>query len=169
MTFGADRDPQFRTSVYNNGKKKSSNFFQQEEKKRHPKAAECAFAYLGGVEALRSAVMSEREPVGVRGAAGGAAGGEGGVAGAAAARGGELAGSRLARSTILQKGNLLASAYSYIPSQVELPVYLKDEFLLELCEKVGVWRSETKKFVNKGQNMNCKVHLTCCKAAFSNV
>jgi hypothetical protein len=65
--------------------------------------------------------MSEREPVGVSGAAGGAAGGEGGVAGvgAGAARGGELAGSRLARSTILQKVNLLASSYSYIPSQVE--------------------------------------------------
>jgi hypothetical protein len=101
-------------------------------------------AYLGGVEALRSAVMSEREPVGVSGAAGGAAGGEGGVAGVGAARGGELAGSRLARSTILQKGNILASAYSYIPSQVELPVYLKDEFLLELCEKVAAGGAKPK-------------------------
>ncbi len=67
---------------------------------------------------MRSAVMSEREPVGVRGAAGGAAGGEGGVAGVATARGGELAGSRLARSTILQNGDILASAYTYIPNQV---------------------------------------------------
>jgi hypothetical protein len=64
--------------------------------------------------------MSEREPVGVRGAAGGAAGGEGGVAGVGAARGGEVAGSRLARSTILQKGNILVS-----------PLYLNDEFSLE--------------------------------------
>jgi hypothetical protein len=92
-------------------------------------------AYLGGVEALRSAVMSEREPVGVRGAAGGAAGGEGGVAGVAAARGGELAGSRLARSTILQNGDILASAYSYIPNQVESTWHLNDEFSLKMREK----------------------------------
>ncbi len=80
--------------------------------------------------------MSEREPVGVSGA-GGAAGGEGGVAGVGAARGGELAGSRLARSTILQNGNI-SNSIRYVPSQVESTWHLKDAFPLEQCEKVVV-------------------------------
>jgi hypothetical protein len=118
------KDPEH---VQQNGKKRTSAtpFLKQEEKKCHLKLQNARSAYLGGVEALRSAVMSEREPVGVSGAAGGAAGGEGGMAGVGAARGGELAGSRLARSTILQNGDILKSAYSYIPSQVEITVRCK--------------------------------------------